>query len=119
MEPSEKEFIGRQTQAMGALLSGVYQRFNLKERMPRRFRERGWPLDDRCHIASAAVACVLLKAVLTNFMIPPGTNDDPYWSSIAGRKVSAAEIVDTLELRDMLDFEAPRSVIPVQIVKGR
>lgn len=88
--------------ARKALLAGTYRALGLEGRMPMRFKARGWALDDRAHIASAAVCCVKLGVGLTSFKVPPGTNDSPEWKALYGG-ASASRIVEALELGDMLD----------------
>lgn len=95
--------------ARRVLLVGTARALNLLERMPVRFRKRGWDLDDRVHIAISAVCCVRLRCALTVFTVFPGANDSPEWASITG-KTTAAKIVEALELSDMLEQEKIKAV---------
>ena len=97
-----------QTQAMKVLLTGTARGLDLLKRMPKRFTARGWDLDDRCHIAIAAVCCVKIRCPKTKFTVPVGTDDPPCWKAITKEHVSAQEIVTALELDDMLETELIR-----------
>lgn len=96
---------------MRVLLAGTARGLGLMERMPARFRARGWPLDDRMHVATAAVCCVALRVGKTRFKVFPGTDDPRCWSELVGLN-EAQKIVETLELQDMLKPDAPGVFVP-------
>lgn len=86
---------------MKAALVGAARGLGLLERMPERFRARGWALDDRLHVATAAVCCVALRQGRVRFLVQPGTDDHECWTKIKGM-TPAVDIVEALELEDML-----------------
>lgn len=70
-------------------------------RVDQRFSHRGWPKDDRMHIAVAALCYVKLGIGMQIFRVPPGSNDAKCWEAITPR-APAQQIVDALEIGDIL-----------------
>lgn len=82
-------------------LKVVQRQFNLIERVPERFKKRGWACDDRLAIATLALCCVAMRRPDITMKVFPGTDDPQCWAKIVG--VSTAEkIVEALELRDLI-----------------
>lgn len=107
--------LDRKDIAKRALLAGTARALNMIERMSTRFSHRGWPKDDRMHVATAAVCYVILGIGQQMFNVPPGANDPPCWQKITPH-ATANQIVEALELDDMRKPEKITSR-PLSIVK--
>jgi hypothetical protein len=85
----------------GAFLRAASRRYNLLERVPARFAQRGWDLDDRVQIATMALAFVAMRKPDAKVEVYPSANDPPCWAKIVGA-TAASVVVDALELRDLI-----------------
>lgn len=102
--------IDRRTITRKALLAGVARSIGAIARVDKRFSERGWPKDDRKHIATAAVCYVKMGIGMQRFKIAPGTDDALCWASLVP-SATADQIVDALELTDLLEAEKIISIV--------
>ncbi len=113
IQPIDKRTILRRS-----ILAGCARALNAIERVSKRFSERGWPKDDRMHIATAACCYVKMGIGQQVFAVAPGTDDPPCWKVLTPR-ATAAQIVDSLEISDITQSEKiillPRA--PLSIVK--
>lgn len=91
-------------------LAAPARALNLISRITKRFEKRGWPIDDRLYIAIGAVSLYKLGVTGKNFRIAPGPDDPKCWAAIVGSS-TPEQIVESLELRDMLEPEVISSLV--------
>jgi hypothetical protein len=98
---------GARRALLAQFLRIAQRRFNLVERVPKRFAARGWDLvGDRVEVATAALAMVAMRQGKVKLRIFPGTDDPPEWKGLVGFS-EASRIVEALELGDLIKSETP------------
>lgn len=98
---SKEEWVRQQRPLV---IQGIARRLGLYQRVPELMRKRGWPAEDQdlASVIYGAVACAKLGANFTWFKRPPGADAlAPLWPRDQER-VTAKQIMDTLDLDDLL-----------------